>query len=89
VIDIDPARLPAPAVVESWPAERYVAALRHVPGAPKFNADLRQLLHVGYKVAAHMGERYLAMLRACEDSVARNVTANLFERHLRPLFLAA
>jgi hypothetical protein len=89
VIDIDPARLPAPAVVESWPAARYVAALRHVPGCPEFNADLRQLLHVGYKVAAQMGERYLAMLRDCEDSVARNVTANLFERHLRPLFLAA
>jgi len=28
----------------------------------------------------------LKMLEACEASVSRNVTANLFERHLKPLF---
>jgi hypothetical protein len=45
------------------------------------------LLHVGYKVAAKMGQRYLDMLEACEPAVARNVTENLFDRHLKPLFL--
>ena len=35
-----------------------------------------------------MGERYLAMLRASEETVSRNVTLNLYERHLKPLFLA-
>jgi hypothetical protein len=34
-----------------------------------------------------MGPRYLDMLRACEPSISRNVTENLFERHIRPLFL--
>jgi hypothetical protein len=34
-----------------------------------------------------MGERYTKMLDACEESIARNVTTNLFERHIRPLFL--
>jgi hypothetical protein len=53
-----------------------------------FNANLRQLLHVGFKVAAKMGPRYLKQLEACEASVARNVTGNLFERHLKPLFLS-
>jgi len=44
-------------------------------------------LHVGYKIAAKMGDRYLNMLVECEESISRNVTENLFERHLKPLFL--
>jgi hypothetical protein len=27
------------------------------------------------------------MLEQCEESISRNVTQNLFERHIRPLFL--
>lgn len=87
VIDIDPSRLPAPGEVDAWNAEEYAAALRHDPSNPAFNPHFRQLLHVGYKIAAKMGRRYLDMLEACRDSVARNVTANLFERHIKPLFL--
>ncbi|MCX7603281.1 MAG: hypothetical protein N2036_04315, partial [Bryobacteraceae bacterium] len=80
------ARLPAPADVAQWDSQRFVAALRHDPRCPDFNPHLRQLLHVGYKVAAKMGERYLQLVRACEETVARNVTMNLYERHIRPLF---
>ena len=28
---------------------------------------LRQLIHVGYKIAAQLGDRYLRMLDACES----------------------
>jgi hypothetical protein len=45
------------------------------------------LLHVGYKAAAGMGQRYLDALDHCAPEVSRNVTFNLFERHIRPLFL--
>jgi hypothetical protein len=34
-----------------------------------------------------MGPRYLEMLRASSEAVSRNVTYNLYERHLKPLFL--
>jgi len=87
VIDIDYGKLPLPAVVKGWTAEDYTSALRHDQSNPGFNPNLRQLLHVGYKVAAKMGERYLGMLRECEESIARNVTWNLFDRHITPLFL--
>jgi hypothetical protein len=87
VIDIDYAKLPTPEAVCAWSAIEYTAALRHDQSNPGFNPHVRQLLHVGYKVAAKMGARYLAMLRECESSISRNVTENLFERHLRPLFL--
>lgn len=89
VIDIDPARLPAPDAVAAWSAEEYVSALRHEESNPAYNPHFRQLLHVGYKVAARMGDGYLKMLVACEDSIARNVTDNLYERHIKPLFIAA
>ena len=87
VIDIDYAKLPVPAVVNGWTFEQYTSALRHDRKNPGFNPDLRQLLHVGFKVAAKMGGQYLRMLESCEPSISRNVTENLFERHIKPLFL--
>jgi hypothetical protein len=87
VIDIDAAKLPSEAAVDAWSAEQFANALRHDPAHPAFNASLRQLVHVGFKVAAQMGDRYLKMLEACEPSIRRNVTGNLFERHLKPLFI--
>src|SRR5438105_4526569 len=58
VIDIDAAKLPSEAAVNAWTSEQFVAALRHDPADPAFNSSLRQLVHVGFKVAAQMGERY-------------------------------
>lgn len=88
VIDIREERLPEPPDVTAWNAAEYTAALRHDQSNPAFNPDMRQLLHVGYKIAAGMGERYLRLLEECEPTISRNVTRNLFERHLCPLFLA-
>lgn len=87
VINIDRAQLPAAATVNGWSTEQFVSALRHDPGHKAFNPHLRQLLHVGYKIAAQMGDRYLEALQTHADSISRNVTANLYERHLKPLFL--
>lgn len=87
VIDIDSAKLPSPGIVEGWSPEQFTAALRHDHRNPAFNPSLRQLIHVGYKIAAQMGDRYLKMLESCERSVAKNVTENLYERHLKPLFV--
>ena len=87
VIDINPRKLPPEEEVRRWSAEQFVAALRHDPKCPAFNPSLRQLIHVGYKIAAQMGGRYLRMLEACEPTIAKNVTANLYDRHIKPLFV--
>jgi hypothetical protein len=87
VIDIEPSCLPSAEEVNGWTSNQFTAALRHDQTNPAFNPSLRQLIHVGYKVAAHMGDRYLRMVETCEEAIARNVTYNLFERHIRPLFL--
>ena len=87
VIDIDPARLPSPDQVRHWSSGQYTSALRHVRGAAEYNSSLRQLLHVGYKVAANMGRRYLDLLEANEAVIAKNVTENLYRRHIAPVFM--
>ena len=58
-----------------------------IRAARRSTRHLRQLIHVGYKIAAQMGDRYLKMLEACEPTIAKNVTENLYERHLKPLFV--
>jgi hypothetical protein len=87
VIDIDKAKLPPPGKVAHWSSEQFTAALRHVPGFPAYNSSLRQLLHVGFKVAAKMGRRYLDLLESNEAVIAKNVTENLYARHIAPVFL--
>ena len=87
VIDIDPAKLPAPAEVRGWSSEQYTSALRHMRGTAAYNSSLRQLLHVGFKVAAKMGSRYTDLVEANEAVIAKNVTENLFDRHIAPVFL--
>ncbi len=87
VIDIDRDALPKPAELQNWTSEQYVKALRHDQSCSDYDVNLRQLLHVGYKVAAEMGDNYLDALRDNEEIVAKNVTGNLFDRHIKPLFL--
>lgn len=89
VIDIDRSRLPAPATVQSWSGAQLAAAIRHDRANPAFNPNVRQLIHVGYKVAAEKGTRYLQAVDANRAIVGRLVTENLFEKHIRPLFVGA
>jgi hypothetical protein len=87
VIDIDAAQLPSAETVNGWTSEQFTSALRHDQSNPAYNPSFRQLLHVGFKIAAKMGPRYLEALEANEAIVAKNVTENLFERHIKPVFL--
>ncbi len=87
VIDIDRAKLPSAATVKGWRGEQFANVLRHIPGHPEFNASFRQLLHVSFKLAAKKGATYLDLLKENEAIVAKNVTENIYDRHLVPLFL--
>jgi hypothetical protein len=87
VIDIDPARLPSPTNVSGWTSDQFTSALRHDQSSPAYNLSFRQLLHVGFKIAAKMGRRYLDLLEANEAVIAKNVTENLYARHIAPVFL--
>ena len=89
VISIDRQRLPSSAEAASWSSEEFVRALRHDESCRSYNPHLRQLLHVGFTVAAEMRTRFTEMLLEYRDAIEENVTQNLYERHIRPLFLGS
>jgi tagaturonate epimerase len=46
----------------------------------------RAVVHDPVRVAAAMGKRFTDALEANEEGVGRNVTENLFDRQLLPIF---
>lgn len=86
VIDIDDRRLPPAGEVAGWDSDTFASALRHIPGHPLFNPNFRQLIHVGYKIAAEMGSRYTGLLKQHREVVGNCVEENIYDRHLKRLF---
>lgn len=86
VIDIKDEELPSPEEVAGWSGEKYANTLRHIPGHPDYNPNFRQLIHVGYKVAAEMGEKYTSLLEKNAEVVGGCVEENIYDRHLKRLF---
>jgi hypothetical protein len=86
VIDIDRDKLPSPETVDRWNEEAFASALRHDQSCRSYDINFRQLLHVAYKITAEMGQRYFNALEKYEDIIAENVTENIYDRHIKPLF---
>ena len=86
VIEIDESQLPSAAEVAGWSSEKFANTLRHIPGHPDYNANLRQLIHVGYKVASELGTTYTDLLKKHADVIGNCVEENIYDRHLKRLF---
>jgi hypothetical protein len=89
VIAIDPAKLPSGREIAAWDAPAFVEALRHDRGCPRFNRDFRQLVHIAFRVAAEMGDRFSGALERHRGPIENHVMDNLLTRHIAPLFLGA
>ena len=87
VIDVEPLQLPPVIDVARWSGEEFAAAIRHEPANPRFNSSMRQLLHVAFKLAAKCGPAYFEALERSQAVIAKNVTNNLYARHMKPLFV--
>ena len=86
VIDIDKAMLPSDKEIQNMAAHVLAASIRHDEEEERYNPSLRQLLHVGYKVAASMGTEYSDMIRKHRSGIGFHVKNNLLERHIRCIF---
>jgi hypothetical protein len=86
VIDIKKERLPDPQAVNKWSGEQFSEMLRHNTDCDGYNPDVRQLMHVGYKVAAEMKKRYTDALKENEQPVAKAVQENIY-RHIKAVFM--
>ena len=87
VIDIDRDKLPSPQAVDRWSGDEFANALRHDQSCDKYDPNFRQLLHVAYKIAAEMGADYINALEKHKEIIAQNVTENIYERHIKPIFM--
>ena len=79
--------LPSPKEVNSWDGKIFSQTLRHDQNNSHYNLNFRQLLHVGYKIASKLENKYLDVLKNNEEIISKNVTENIFSRHIEPLFL--
>ncbi len=87
VIDVHKEELPKPDQVSDWDSDTFVSTLRHDQKNERYDPQFRQMLHVAYKVAAEIKDRYLEMLEKHKGAIAENVTENIYERHLKPIFI--
>jgi hypothetical protein len=88
VLHINKSKLPSVKEVSAWDGLRFAEALTHEIRCANYNPDFRQLIHVGYKMAAEMGDRFLQALDDNREIVSEKVKSNLLEKHLKPLFLS-
>ena len=87
VIDIDKDKLPSSKDVERWTGEKLANTLRHSPDCRDYNPNFRQLIHVGYKVAAEYGEIFTGALKTHKGIVGQQVFENIYNRHILKLFV--
>lgn len=87
VLHIDRAKLPPAAEVSSWDGARLARAIIHDQSCPDYDPNVRQLYHVAFKLAAEAGTKFTDLLKLHDEAVGTAVTGNLWERHLKPLFL--
>ncbi|HLO60882.1 MAG TPA: tagaturonate epimerase family protein [Bacteroidales bacterium] len=87
VLKIDRSELPSPTEVDTWSSIHFADALTHDTRCSAYNPHFRQLIHVGYKIAAEMGQSFRDALDEHHEIIASRVKHNLLEKHLKRLFL--
>jgi tagaturonate epimerase len=86
VIDIKISSLPSKQEVSQWNNARFSDSLKHISGNSDYNPNMRQLVHVAYKLAALQMKDYFRLLEMNEQVVSKCVYENIFNRHICRLF---
>jgi hypothetical protein len=86
VIDIDRSSLPSKAEVSDWDNLKFADSVRHDQGNKSYNPNIRQLIHVAYKLAALKMDEYFKLLDKNEKTVSGCVYENVYNRHICRLF---
>lgn len=86
VIDINISKLPSKEEVKLWDSSKFAESLRHIPGNRNYNPNMRQLVHVAYKLAALKMDEYYRLLEANDKIVGQCVYENMYHRHISRLF---
>jgi hypothetical protein len=86
VIKIENSSLPSQKEVSKWSDTKFADSIRNVPENRNYNPDMRQLMHVAYKLAALRKVEYFRLLEKNEEIISKCVFENLYTRHICRLF---
>ncbi len=86
VINIKISSLPSKQEVSLWNGKRFSEAIKHVTGNSRYNPDMRQLLHVAYKLAGVQIKTFYRLLETNENIISECVYENIYKRHICNLF---
>ena len=87
VVEIERGKLPLPATVAQWSSLEFVGALMHEKDSTTVDRNVRQLVHIAFRVAAEMGDEFRQGLITARETIEGNVTHNLYSRHIEPLYI--
>jgi len=87
VINIVATELPSAGEVSGWNGRKFADSLRHDQDNPDYNPNMRQLIHVAYKMAAQEMDIYFRLLEDHQEVVSKCVFENIYERHICRLFI--
>jgi len=87
VINIDRSKLPPTDAIDEWDGETFQRKITHDLNNFDYNPNIRQLMHVGYKLAGQRMKAYLGLLDQYADQVSERVTENIWEKHISKVFL--
>ena len=85
VINIERSNLPSGNEIDDFSKQKLAGMLVHNTENKLYNVDLRQLLHLSYKLPAENLSNYYSLLEKHEEVIAEQVTKNIY-RHLRKVF---
>jgi len=85
VINIERSNLPSGNEIDDFSQQKLAGMLVHNTENKLYNVDLRQLLHLSYKLPAENLSNYYSLLEKHEEVIAEQVTKNIY-RHLRKVF---
>ena len=85
VINIERSNLPSGNEIYDFSQQKLAGMLVHNTENKLYNVDLRQLLHLSYKLPAENLSNYYSLLEKHEEVIAEQVTKNIY-RHLRKVF---
>jgi tagaturonate epimerase len=86
VIDINVSSLPSKQQVSDWSGDKFASCLQHIPGNRDYNPNMRQLMHVAYKIAALKIKDYYRLLETNDRYISQFVYENIYHRHICRLF---
>jgi tagaturonate epimerase len=86
VIDINISSLPLKQEVAKWNGKKFSDRIMHVENNKSYNPNMRQLLHVAYKIAAHEIGEYFRFIESNEQIISECVYENIYNRHICRLF---